>query len=61
MRKKRKKNRSFTRNCSERLLPALLTACILWLVFYRDGFVPFGVNTPAVTDAKLQYLDLFSY
>ncbi len=24
-------------------------------------YVPFGVNTPAVTDAKLQYLDLFAY
>ena len=43
------------------MLPALLTAAILWIIFYRDGFVPFGVNTPAVTDAKLQYLDLFAF
>lgn len=28
---------------------------------YLDEFVPFGVNTPAVTDARIQYLDLFSY
>ena len=34
---------------------------LLWLVFYQEGFVPFGTNTPAVTDAKLQYLDLFAY
>ena len=38
-----------------------MTASLLWLVFYLDGFVPFGNNTPAVTDAKLQYLDLFAY
>ena len=30
-------------------------------MYWLDAFVPFGVNTPAVTDAKLQYLDLFSY
>ena len=38
-----------------------MTAALLWLAFYRGGFVPFGNNTPAVTDAKLQYLDLFAY
>ena len=38
-----------------------MTAAILWLVFCPGEFVPFGDNTPAVTDAKLQYLDLFAY
>ena len=38
-----------------------MTAALLWLAFYPGGFVPFGNNTPAVTDAKLQYLDLFAY
>ena len=39
----------------------MVTAALLWLAFYPGGFVPFGNNTPAVTDAKLQYLDLFAY
>ena len=38
-----------------------MTAALLWLAFCSGGFVPFGNNTPAVTDAKLQYLDLFAY
>ena len=38
-----------------------MTAALLWLAFWAGGFVPFGNNTPAVTDAKLQYLDLFAY
>ena len=38
-----------------------MTAALLWLAFCAGGFVPFGNNTPAVTDAKLQYLDLFAY
>jgi len=38
-----------------------VTAALLWLAFCLGGFVPFGNNTPAVTDAKLQYLDLFAY
>ena len=33
----------------------------MWGVLFIDRFVPYGVNTPAVTDAKLQYLDLFAY
>lgn len=40
---------------------AAVTAVILWAVLYLGEFTPFGVNTPAVTDAKLQYLDLFAY
>ena len=46
---------------SDALLSALLTLLIFWTVMCLDGFVPFGVNTPAVTDARNQYLDLFSY
>ena len=38
-----------------------MTAVIFWLVMIMEEFVPFGINTPAVTDAKLQYLDLFAY
>ena len=38
-----------------------MTAALLWLAFCAGGFVPFGNNTPVVTDAKLQYLDLFAY
>jgi uncharacterized membrane protein YfhO len=38
-----------------------VTAAIYWLAMFLGDFVPFGVNTPAVTDAKLQYLDLFAY
>ena len=33
----------------------------MWGVLFIDRFVPYGINTPAVTDAKLQYLDLFAY
>ena len=40
---------------------AAVTAALLWLAFYTGSYVPFGANTPAVTDAKLQYLDLFAY
>ena len=43
------------------LLAALVTAAIYWLVMLLGDYVPFGINTPAVTDAKLQYLDLFAY
>ena len=50
-----------SRSFSDPLLSAALTAAVLWAVLRLDAFVPFGVNTPAVTDAKLQYLDLFAY
>lgn len=43
------------------LAAAMVTAALLWLAFYAGSYVPFGANTPAVTDAKLQYLDLFAY
>jgi uncharacterized membrane protein YfhO len=43
------------------LAAAAVTAMVLWAALYLGDFVPFGVNTPAVTDAKLQYLDLFAY
>ena len=43
------------------LAAAAVTAAVLWAALYLGGFVPFGNNTPAVTDAKLQYLDLFAY
>ena len=43
------------------LAAAAVTAAVLWGAIYLGGFVPFGANTPAVTDAKLQYLDLFAY
>ena len=43
------------------LLAALVTAAIYWLVMLLGDYVPFGINTPAVTDAKLQYLDLLAY
>ena len=43
------------------LAAAAVTAAVLWGAMYLGDFVPFGSNTPAVTDAKLQYLDLFAY
>ena len=49
------------RRLRDPLLAAIVTAAIYWLVMFWGDYVPFGINTPAVTDAKLQYLDLFSY
>ena len=43
------------------LLAAFVTAVIYWTVMLMGEYVPFGINTPAVTAAKLQYLDLFAY
>ena len=60
-RRRKRRSRSSTRSWSNVLWAALLTLLIWGIVLAADGFVPFGVNTPAVTDAKLQYLDLFSY
>ena len=61
MPKNKRNSRSSTRRFSDPLLAAAVTAAIYWLVMLLGDFVPFGVNTPAVTDAKLQYLDLFAY
>ena len=43
------------------LAAGALTAVILLAAFYREGIVPFGSNTLAVTDTNVQYLDLFAY
>ena len=51
----------FLQSLRDPLLAALVTAAIYWLVMLLGDYVPFGINTPAVTDAKLQYLDLFAY
>ena len=59
--RRQKTGRHPIRNLSGPLLAAVVTAAILWLAFWLGGFAPFGNNTPAVTDAKLQYLDLFAY
>ena len=61
MPKNKRSSRSSTRRFSDPLLAAAVTAAIYWLAMFLGDFVPFGVNTPAVTDAKLQYLDLFAY
>ena len=61
MPKNKRSSKSSTRRFSDPLLSAAVTAAIFWLVMIQGDFVPFGVNTPAVTDAKLQYLDLFAY
>ena len=58
---KDRRGRAFSRHLQDPLLAALLTAAIFWIVMLRGEYVPFGINTPAVTDAKLQYLDLFAY
>ena len=58
---KDRRGRVFSRHLQDPLLAALLTAAIFWIVMLRGEYVPFGINTPAVTDAKLQYLDLFAY
>ena len=50
-----------TRRLRDPLLAAAVTAAIYWIVLFLGDYVPFGINTPAVTDAKLQYLDLFAY
>ena len=52
---------TFLQSLRDPLLAALVTAAIYWLVMLLGDYVPFGINTPAVTDAKLQYLDLFAY
>ena len=52
---------AFARRLRDPLLAAAVTAAIYWLVMFLGDYVPFGINTPAVTDAKLQYLDLFAY
>ena len=61
MPKNKRSRKSSTRRFSDPLLAAAVTAGIFWLVIVLDEFVPSGINTPAVTDAKLQYLDLFAY
>ncbi|MDO5456582.1 MAG: YfhO family protein, partial [Eubacteriales bacterium] len=38
-----------------------LSAAILWAAFMHEGIDPFGENSLAVTDASVQYLDLFAY
>lgn len=43
------------------LIPALITAGILLIFFYREGFVPFGGRSFVVMDARIQYLDFFAY
>ena len=58
---KDRRSRVFSRHLQDPLLAALLTAAIFWAVMLLEEYVPFGINTPAVTDAKLQYLDLFAY
>ena len=61
MPKNKRSSKSSIRRFSDPLLAAAVTAVIFGLVMILGDFVPFGVNTPAVTDAKLQYLDLFAY
>ncbi len=39
----------------------IITAVVLCAAFAAEGIVPFGSNTLAVTDARVQYLDLFAY
>ena len=58
---KDRRSRDFSRRLQDPLLAALVTAVIYWTVMLLGKYVPFGINTPAVTDAKLQYLDLFAY
>ena len=63
LREPNKERRSiiFSRRLWDPLLAAFVTAVIFWTVMLPGEYVPFGINTPAVTDAKLQYLDLFAY
>ena len=56
-----RRGRVFSRRLQDPLLAAFVTAVIYWTVMLLGKYVPFGINTPAVTDAKLQYLDLFAY
>ena len=58
---KDRRSRVFSRRLQDPLLAASVTAVIFWTVMLSGKYVPFGINTPAVTDAKLQYLDLFAY
>ena len=58
---KERGSRVSSRRLWDPLLAAFVTALIFWTVMLLGEYVPFGINTPAVTDAKLQYLDLFSY
>lgn len=43
------------------LLPGVITAGILILLFFVYGYAPFGNRTLAVMDAHIQYLDFFMY
>lgn len=43
------------------LLSGCLTFLILAFLFYFEGFIPAGTNSCVIHDAKLQYLDFFSY
>ena len=63
LREPNKERRSIisSRRLWDPLLAAFVTAAIFWAVMLPGEYVPFGINTPAVTDAKLQYLDLFAY
>jgi uncharacterized membrane protein YfhO len=43
------------------LLSGCLTFLILAFLFYFERFIPAGTNSCVIHDAKLQYLDFFSY
>ena len=58
---KERRSRVSSRRLWDPLLASFVTALIFWVVMLLGEYVPFGINTPAVTDAKLQYLDLFAY
>ena len=49
------------RRCSLPLISSLIVLIILLVVFALNNLAPFGNNSLAVSDAIIQYLDLFAY
>lgn len=49
----------------ERIFPSLVAAIVVFLtvlfIYVGAGMAPFGNNSFAVADAKVQYLDFFMY
>ena len=43
------------------VIPPILTASILFFIFYLQNLAPFGSNSLASMDARIQYIDFFAY
>ncbi len=55
------RNKTSLRRLALCLAPFVLTSFIMAFLLWIGKFAPFGGNTLAVADAKIQYLDFFAY